>query len=507
MIVIIASLLPVGYGLAQRAAVTSLKLHFNKAELANVDFSQTQTINSLQQTYYNLQNPSEGLLSQALSIQSSIPSEQTIFLDLLVNTRYTFNVYVDLSNPSFLPVVIDRDQIKVSISNHELPNDVSISQQVTVPAGGSTTVELQGITASGRDIASILANSISNDYVLDFNFAITSYYPTLFGEISYPTNIHLITYPIPPKPSFTNFQQAGYNVNSYTLSFQNQNNIPIDGNMQVGVMKGNSFGCDPACIVPVDNGIGTFLRIKGSDLFGIQVFEANYNIASGKTVTMDIQNPNLRSNANSAFIVRWAPSFDTIPYTATIDIAGIPQTSSGKFHSSAFSTVRNVVYDLGRNFGYVGSYQFVSPNFGNQESQGSGLINALKSLVNSGSSSAPTPPPIQSSGTQIVNQVYKVGPGTYTYILFNNPCTSTVTGSFSAYASLGNNIVTFVLDQSNFQVLQNQQGFHSYYNSGKVASGSFSLTLQPGTYYIVLSNTYSSFSTKTVSIQAYYTCS
>lgn len=77
VIVIIAILAPVGYGLAQRMAVTNLKLHFNRAELANVDFSQTQTINSLQQTYYQLQNPSEGLLSHTLSIESSLPSEQT----------------------------------------------------------------------------------------------------------------------------------------------------------------------------------------------------------------------------------------------------------------------------------------------------------------------------------------------------------------------------------------------------------------------------------------------
>ncbi len=486
-------------------AVTNLKLHFNKAELANVDFSQTQTINNLQQTYSSLQNPSEGLLSQALSIESSLPSEQTIFLDLLVNTRYSFNVYVDVSNPSFLPVVIDRDQIKVSISGHELPNEVSIPQQVTVPAGGSTTVELQGITASGRDIASILSNSISNDYVLDFNFAITSYYPTLFGEISYPTNIHLITYPIPPKPSFSNFQQAGYNVNSYTLSFQNTNHIPIDGKMQVGVMKGNSFGCDPACIVPVDSGIGTFLRIEGSSLFGIQVFEANYNLSPEQTFTADIQNPTLRNNANSAFIMRWVPSFDMIPYTATITIDGVPQTSSGKFHSTTFSTVRDLVYNMGRNFGYIDSYQFVSPNTGNQGSS-SGLLDALKSLVGSGSSSTPIPPPIQSSGTPVANGVYKVPPGEYQYIPFVTSCTGTLSGSFAAQAALGNNIIVYLMNQNGFNQYRVGQSASTYYNSGKVSSGSFNVSLGTGTYYVILSNTYSSFSTKTVSLQAYYDC-
>src|SRR6185312_13734162 len=417
VIIIIAAIIPLGYGLAQRMAVSSLKLHFKSAELANVDFSQTQTLNNIQNTYYALQNPSTGLLSQALSITSSIPSEQTIFLDLLVNTRYTFNVYVDVSNPSFIPVVIDRNQIKVSISNHELPNQVVLSQQVTIPAGGTTTVELQGITASGKDIASVLYNSFRNDYALDFNFGITSYYPTLFGEISYPTNIHLITYPIPPKPSLTDFQQAGYNVNSYTLTFKNSNNIPIDGQMQVGVMKGNSLGCDPACIAPVDSGVATFLRIKGGDLFGIQVFDANYNLKPSQTFTMNIPNPTLRSSANSAFIVRWAPSFDTIPYTATIDVSGVSTSYTGEFHSSSFSTVRNVVYDLGRDFGYVGYREFASPSFGDSQSSNSVVTSTIQTLQNlvKDLSSSPSQPQVQAQGTTIANSVYTITPGNYQY--------------------------------------------------------------------------------------------
>ncbi|MDE1726272.1 MAG: hypothetical protein KGH89_03295 [Thaumarchaeota archaeon] len=505
VVVIIVVLIPVGYGLAQRATVTSLKFHFNRAELANVDFSQTQTIGNLEQLYNNIQNPSLGTLSEVASIESAVPSESTIMFDLLANTRYTFNVYVDVSNPSFIPVVIDKEDIKVSISGHELPGDVTIPQQITVPAGGSTTVELEGITASGRDIADVLANSISNDYVLDFNFAITSFYPTLFGEVQIPADIDLITYPIPPKPTLSNFQQDGYNVNSYTLSFQNSNNIPIEGQMQVGVMKGNSYGCDPACIVPVDSGLGTFLRITGSDLFGIQVFEANYNPSPEQTFSMNIQNPTLRNNANSAFIMRWVPTFDTIPYTATITIAGVPETSQGEFHSSTFSTIRDVVYNLGRDFGYVGSREFVSPTIETAQTPSSALSNTINSILN-GVSSAPQLPPVQSSGTQIVNGVYNVPPGRYQYFTFTSSCTGTLSGSFAAQATLGNNIVTYVLDQAGFNQFQAGNSASTYYNSGKISSGSFHVSLGTGTYYIILSNTYSIISTKTVDVQAYYSC-
>lgn len=503
--IIVVVLIPVGYGLAQRAAVTSLKFHFNRAELANVDFSQTQTIGNLEQLYNNIQNPSLGTLSEVASIESAIPSESTIMFDLLANTRYTFNVYVDVSNPSFIPAVIDKEDIKISISGHDLPGDVTIPQQITVPAGGSTTVELEGITASGRDIADVLANSISNDYVLDFNFAITSFYPTLFGDVQVPADIDLVTYPIPPKPTFSNFQQDGYNVNSYTLSFQNSNSVPIDGQMQVGVMKGNSL-CDPACIVPVDSGIGTFLRIEGGDLFGIQDLNANYILSPGQTFSMDIQNPILRNNANSAFIMRWAPTFDTIPYTATITIAGIPETSKGEFNSSTFSTVRDVVYNMGRDFGYVGSREFVSPTFETTQSTSSNLSNTINSILNSGSSSAPQLPPVQSSGTQIANGLYKIPPGKYQYFTFTSSCTGTLSGSFAAQAGLGNNIIAYVMDQIGFNQYGSGNSASTYYNSGKVPSGSFRISTGPGTYYIILSNTYSVISTKTVDIQAYYSC-
>jgi len=121
----------------------------------------------------------------------------------------------------------------------------------------------------------------------------------------------------------------------------------------------------------------------------------------------------------------------------------------------------------------------------------------------------PTPPqtsPSQPSSITIVNTTYKVSPSTYQYIPFSIGCSATVNGAFSAYAALGDNIMVFVFDQSNFQKYQNGNAFTAYYESGKIASGSFVLNLNSGTYYIVLSNTYSVISTKNVNLQASYTC-
>ncbi|MGI0074901.1 MAG: hypothetical protein ACREA5_03040, partial [Nitrosotalea sp.] len=114
--------------------------------------------------------------------------------------------------------------------------------------------------------------------------------------------------------------------------------------------------------------------------------------------------------------------------------------------------------------------------------------------------------PNPSHSTMIANSVYKVGPGTYTYISFYSSCSSTVTGRFSAEAALGDNIIVYLFDQNNFATFKNDNSAQTDYNSGKVSSGNLNVEISPGTYYVVMSNTYSSFSTKTVSLQASFTC-
>lgn len=107
----------------------------------------------------------------------------------------------------------------------------------------------------------------------------------------------------------------------------------------------------------------------------------------------------------------------------------------------------------------------------------------------------------------IANSEYQVSPGTYTYIPFNMQCTGTVTGSFSAHAALGDNIIVYIMDSTGFRQFQSGVSAYAYYNSGKVASGTVNIGLSSGQYYLVLSNTYSTFSTKNVSFVASYTCS
>lgn len=108
---------------------------------------------------------------------------------------------------------------------------------------------------------------------------------------------------------------------------------------------------------------------------------------------------------------------------------------------------------------------------------------------------------LQLSGETIIDSVYRVDPGSYRYFPLSLPCVATIQGGFAASAALGDNIIVYILGENDFYRYQNEQSASTYYNSGKIGYDTFELTLNPGEYYIVLSNTYSLVSTKNVQLQ------
>jgi len=110
------------------------------------------------------------------------------------------------------------------------------------------------------------------------------------------------------------------------------------------------------------------------------------------------------------------------------------------------------------------------------------------------------------SGQTFVDSTYKVKPGSYYYIPFTLSCTATVQGGFIASAALGDNIMVYIVNDNDFRKYENGQEFSVYYQSGKVESDVFNKVLSSGKYYIIMSNTYSDFSTKTVQLQAAAAC-
>jgi protocatechuate 3,4-dioxygenase beta subunit len=232
-------------------------------------------------------------------------------------------------------------------------------------------VELSGITLSGKEVALMLVNLATNDFILTFDFIITSYFPSIFGEVPVPANLNVNLYLVPPKPSFNSdaggFSQVSFNANRYQLSFTNESPVPLSGKFQVGVMKGNFLSdigfCDPNCVAPIDSGIATFVRINLGAIAGIQVIEnENVFISPGTPFAFTVDNPELRSNEKSAFIIRWTPDYTLTPYLIHTTIAGIESTKEGQFSSHTLTTVKKIAYNLVRDFGYVGSAEFTSPD-------------------------------------------------------------------------------------------------------------------------------------------------
>ena len=83
-----------------------------------------------------------------------------------------------------------------------------------------------------------------------------------------------------------------------------------------------------------------------------------------------------------------------------------------------------------------------------------------------------------------------------------------ITGSFNAAGGSGNDIIVYVMDNTNYVNWTNGHQANCYYNSGQVTTGSFNVYLTTaGTYYVVYDNSFSTISKKVVTTRAdlYYT--
>lgn len=106
----------------------------------------------------------------------------------------------------------------------------------------------------------------------------------------------------------------------------------------------------------------------------------------------------------------------------------------------------------------------------------------------------------------IIDSTYRVGPGTYRYVTIDMPCTGTIQGGFIANAALGDDIKVYLVAQSGFNDYKNGERFSSYYSSGKVEYGTFDVTVNVDNYYVIMSNSFSSFSTKSVQLEVAANC-
>lgn len=102
----------------------------------------------------------------------------------------------------------------------------------------------------------------------------------------------------------------------------------------------------------------------------------------------------------------------------------------------------------------------------------------------------------------IVNAVITIRAGSY--VAYPVSVTSEMEnarliGTFTASGGSGNDIKVYVMDETNYINWKNGHEAYCYYNSGKVTTGSFTVYLSSGKYYVIYDNTFSIISDKEVS--------
>jgi hypothetical protein len=102
----------------------------------------------------------------------------------------------------------------------------------------------------------------------------------------------------------------------------------------------------------------------------------------------------------------------------------------------------------------------------------------------------------------VVNATISVGSSTheaYNAVVGQNFQNPHLVGSFRASGGSGNDIVVLVMGEADYINWANGHESRVLYNSGQLTTSSFDVgPLQPGKYYIVFNNSFSTFSTKRV---------
>ena len=174
--------------------------------------------------------------------------------------------------------------------------------------------------------------------------------------------------------------------------------------------------------------------------------------------------------------------------------SGTPQPSPQPYVTSTSSaiprkshTARNVGIGLILLIGIIAIVLVASGIFVNNGNSGTGLFSPTQQTVN------------------VVSGSVAVNADSSSYTSFSVPSgvsDPTLQGSFTASGGSGNDIKVYVMDQTDYINWENGHQASTYYNSGQVTTGNIDVALSAGgTYYIVFDNTFSIFSSKTVSAQ------
>jgi len=206
------------------------------------------------------------------------------------------------------------------------------------------------LTVNLRNLIQVVSRIIQNDFKTSFNFNITTYLPTLFGEVALDVKLTATFYLIPPSPTVTITKRDslhGY----YDITLTNVWDVPVNGTLMIGLLK------DP--LLSADNGLINFLRVRLLEsIYEVRQQSVVINPHDSSVVAIDYS-MELCPNARNVVVALWKPNMQLTPYTLTAQLANFQQSNYG-FIRIGYDTLRSIVYYLKRNFGYLGNYDFVT---------------------------------------------------------------------------------------------------------------------------------------------------
>ena len=131
---------------------------------------------------------------------------------------------------------------------------------------------------------------------------------------------------------------------------------------------------------------------------------------------------------------------------------------------------------------------------------GKAIVGALDSIADKifGSQNEVKKP---KSDDSLVSRTYSINPGTYEYLEFKPICKTEIQGGFLSKGTRGDNGITVsIIDEGELNILQRGQSPAGYYYSDIVETGTFEVVLNTKYHYIVMDNTHSKSSAKSVQL-------
>jgi hypothetical protein len=100
-----------------------------------------------------------------------------------------------------------------------------------------------------------------------------------------------------------------------------------------------------------------------------------------------------------------------------------------------------------------------------------------------------------------VEKAFAIGAKEYISLPISPDNVETINGRFEAKGGSGNDVEVFILDQDGLTNWKNGHSTPTYYNSGRKTVGTFKVTLNPGNYFLIISNTFSTYTSKAVTLK------